>query len=74
MNREDRKALSRIWTPVVMGPLRSVKIHAEFHTRTAYLGKGLTPKERAYVQKRLDQLEEIIVDLERIDFRLRSMR
>lgn len=71
INRVDRIGLRHIWVPVVMGPLRSVRTQMGYYTREAILGKGLTPTERKYIVKRLDQLDQIIIDLDRIDSRLR---
>lgn len=71
INREQRRQLHAIWAPLVMAPLYRCISETRYYTRKGIWGDGLTPKEKEYVHKRLQEIERISGELNEIYKRLK---
>lgn len=71
INRQHRRILHAVWPKLMMGPVNSAMSEGRYLCRSGIYGDGLTPKEREFVYKRIQELERISADLGKIYFRLK---
>ena len=64
MIRADRRILHHCFTPAVLGQLRSANSNASYLLRI--YGKGLTKKEKAYMDKQLEELSKITENIHKV--------
>jgi hypothetical protein len=63
ISREHRRALHAIWPPLIMAPLNRVVSDTRYYVRGGIWGDGLTPGEKAFVYKKIQEIEAIQKEL-----------